>query len=56
MKPLQNFWEDTIILCMLLKLIKLLEVLFVYWFVGSSHEMDVHLVAVTPLVDVLISR
>ena len=51
MKPLQNFWEDTIILCMLLKLIKLLEVLFVYWFVGSSCEMDVHLVAITPLIN-----
>jgi len=25
--------------------------LFVYWFVGNSHEMDVSLVSTTPLVN-----
>ena len=50
MKPLQNFREDTIVLRMLLKLIKL-EMLFIYWFVGSSSEMDVSFVSATPLVN-----
>jgi hypothetical protein len=36
---------------MLIKLIKLLEVLFIYWFVGRSREMDVGLVSNTPLIN-----
>ena len=51
MKPLQNFGEDAVLLCMLLELIKHPEMLFIYWFVGNSHEIDVSLVSATPLVD-----
>jgi hypothetical protein len=36
---------------MLLKLIKHLEMLFVYRFVGNSREIDVSLVSATPLVN-----
>ena len=50
MKPLQNFWEDAMLLRMLLELIKHPEMLFVYWFVGNGREMDVNLVSTTPLV------
>ena len=51
MKPLQDFREDTVVLSMLLKPIKLIEVLFIYWFVGCSREMDVGLVSATPLIN-----
>jgi hypothetical protein len=51
MKPLQNFREDTVVLRMFIKLIKLLEVLFIHWFVGSSREVDVGLVSDTPLIN-----
>ena len=34
---------------MIRKLIKIFEVLFIYWFVGSSYEMDVNFVSATPL-------
>jgi hypothetical protein len=51
MKPLQNFGEDTMILHMLLKLIKHLEMLFIYRLVGNSCEIDVSLVSATPLVN-----
>lgn len=34
-----------------LKLIKFLEVVFVYWFVSSSCEMYVSLVSATPLIN-----
>jgi len=51
MKPLQNFGEDAVLLCMLLKLIKHPEMLFIYWFVGNGREIDVSLVSTTPLVD-----
>ena len=51
MKPLQNLGEDIILLHMLLKLIQHLKMLFVYWFVANSGEMDVSLVSATPLVN-----
>ena len=52
MKPLQILGEDTVLLCMLLKLIQHLRMLFVYWFVANSHEIDVSLVSgATPLVN-----
>ena len=51
MKPLQNFRKDTIVLCMLVKLLKFDEMLFIYWFVGSSCKMDVSLVSATPLIN-----
>lgn len=51
MKPLYNFREDSILLRMHLKLIKFLEVVFVYWFVSSSCEMYVSLVSATPLIN-----
>jgi hypothetical protein len=51
MKPLQNFGEYAMLLCMLLELIKHPEMLFVYWFVGNGCEIDVSLVSATPLVD-----
>ena len=51
MKPLQNFRENTIVFSMIRKLIEIFEVLFIYWFVGSSCEMDVNLVSTAPLIN-----
>ena len=51
MKPLQNFGEDAMLLRMLLELIKHPEMLFVYWFVRNSREIDVSLVSATSLVN-----
>ena len=51
MKPLQNFRENTIVFSMIRKLIEIFEVLFIYWFVGSSSEMDVNLVSTAPLIN-----
>ena len=36
---------------MIRKLIEIFEVLFIYWFVGSSSEMDVNLVSTAPLIN-----
>jgi hypothetical protein len=51
MKPLQNFWEYTMLICVHLKFIKLKEMLFVYGFVSSRCEMNVSLMTATPLIN-----
>jgi hypothetical protein len=51
MKPLQKFWDDTMLLRMLLKLVEHFEVLLVNRLVGDGREVNVSFLATTPLVD-----
>ena len=41
MKPLQKFWDDTMLLRMLLKLVEHFEVLLVNRLVGGGREVNV---------------
>jgi len=55
MKPLQKFWDNTMLLCMLFELVKHFEVLLVNRLVGGGCEVDVSFLAATPLVNAVLN-
>ena len=55
MKPLQKFWDDTMLLRMLHKLVEHFEVLLVNRLVGGGREVNVSFLAATPLVNAVLN-